>query len=86
MSEIDRESAQVGNRDSKELSRKRLTEESICSTVYQGITQRSTSSSASRLGIRKKRSEKARRMLEKRYRWSASLATVSESSNDEGKK
>ena len=60
MSEIDRESEEVGNHDNEELSSKTMTEESGCSTVDQGIPQSSTPSPASRLGKRQKRSEKAR--------------------------
>ena len=54
MSEIDRESAEFGNRDNEELSSERMTQESGCSTVDQGIPQRSTPSPASRLGKRQK--------------------------------
>ena len=60
MSEIDRESSKVSNRDNEELSSERMTQESGCSTVDQGIPQSSTPSPASRLGKRQKRSEKAR--------------------------
>ena len=60
MSEIDRELAEVGNLDNEELSSERMTEESGCSTVDQGIPQSSTPSPASKLGKRQKRSEKAK--------------------------